>query len=231
MFCAAIDEVLIRSATPLLGRRLDQLRDERADRVHQPADVDVDLTLPLIGGQLLDRSGQHDARVVEQQVQHRRIRPPPGSAAERTASASVTSTARASAVPPFFSMSGDQLLQPVGTPGEDGDFRASAASRFAVASPMPLEAPVTTATRPASGAAVSIEVVILHSPDVSVAAVLPRTRHNNQERRLEPANCAPVNLGPPDLRLFGCGGRPAVKLEVWTTTLSSGSSCARDVLD
>ncbi len=65
---AAIDEVLIRSAGLPAAAGLRQVREERGDHVHQPADVEVDLALPVVDLQLLDAGDELDTGVVEHQV-------------------------------------------------------------------------------------------------------------------------------------------------------------------
>jgi hypothetical protein len=56
-----------RSATPFIGSRGDQLRDERTG-VHQTGYVQVDLVLPLLNRQLVERCGKNDSGVVEELI-------------------------------------------------------------------------------------------------------------------------------------------------------------------
>ena len=70
--------------------------------------------------------------------------------ADRTASPSVTSTLQPAAVPPAAVISSTTAATPAAVRSSTATLAPSSANRWAVARPMPIAAPVITATRPAT---------------------------------------------------------------------------------
>ena len=153
---ADVDQV--RHAPWRTLRRLEQVRERGVGGVEQPEHVQVDHPLPLLDRRVHDGAEEHDAGVVDHGVEPSPFRHgalhggdgllPVGDVRfEGEGAPAVRGDLRG------------ELVQPVLAPRHEGDRRRRApASARAVASPMPLLAPVTSATVPSSDRAMGFSL-------------------------------------------------------------------------